>query len=153
MSSSAGQAAAAIRARLSADDSGISLPLRFQGEKFEPLSDVPAPFAFVVFNNEGSGGRPAAYGGGAGQNLWRNRATVEAYVFAPNDDGMSVVLDHAETIAARLRSFRDDSVSCFSADVIPIGPGSSIAPAGLEMPVSLYQVAVAEVVLTFDQVG
>jgi hypothetical protein len=29
---------------------------------------------------------------------------------------------------------------------------SSIAPAGLEHPVSLYQVAVAEVVLQFDQV-
>jgi hypothetical protein len=43
--------------RASVDDSGISLPLRFQGEKFEPLSDVPAPFAFVVFNNEGSGDR------------------------------------------------------------------------------------------------
>jgi hypothetical protein len=99
MSSSASQAAAAIRARLSADDRGISLPLRFQGEKFEPLSDVPEPFAFVVFNNEGSGGRPAAYGGGAGHNLYRNRATVEAYVFAPNDDGMSAALNHAETIA------------------------------------------------------
>ena len=74
-------------------------------------------------------------------------------MFAPNDDGMSAVLDHAETIAARLRSFRDDTVSCFSAHVIPIGPGSSIAPAGLETPVSLYQVAVAEVVLMFDQVG
>jgi hypothetical protein len=65
-----------------------------------------------------------------GRNLYRNRATVEAYVFAPNDDGMSVVLDHAETIAARLRSFRDDSVSCYSADVIPIGPGSSISVPG-----------------------
>ena len=151
--SSTSQAAAAIRARLSADDSGINLPLRFQGEKFEPLSDVPEAFAFVVFNNEGSGGRPAAYGGGAGRNLYRNRATVEAYVFAPNNEGMSAVLDYAETIAARLRSFRDTTVSCFSADVIPIGPGSSIAPAGLEMPVSLFQCAVAEVVLQFDQVG
>jgi hypothetical protein len=112
MSTTASQAVAAIRARLSADDSGISLPLRFQGETFEPLSDVPAPFAFVVFNNQGSGGWPVEFGGGAGRNRYRNKATVEAYVFAPNDDGMSAVLDHAETIAARLRSFRDDSVSC-----------------------------------------
>jgi hypothetical protein len=153
MTTTASQAIEAIRARLSAQDSGITIPLRFQGEKAEPLPDSPAAFAFVVFNNDGSGGRPVAFGGGRGANLYRNRATVEAYVFAPRDDGMSVVMGYAETIASRLRSFRDENVSCFSADVIPVGPGSNISPPGLNAPVTLYQCAIAEAVLQFDQIG
>lgn len=152
-STTASQALAAIRARLEADDSGITIPLRWQGEFVGPLPDDPAPFGFVVFNNEGSGGAPIAFGGGRGHNLFQNNATLEAYVFVPNTIGLPAALDHAETVASRLRSFRDDNVSCFSADVIPIGAGSSIKPPGFDSEVAHFQCAVAEVVFKFYQVG
>jgi len=144
---------AAIRSRLEASGSGITIPLRWQGENTGPLPDVPAPFAFVIFDNFGSRPGPAEFGGGRGQNRYRNQAAVECYVFAPNGVGLAVALDHAETIAARLRSFRDDNISCFSADVKPIGNGAGIAPLGLQSDVNNYQVALAEISLHFDQIG
>lgn len=147
------QALTAIRTRLEASGSGITIPLRWQGEDGGPLPDVPSAFAFIVFENQGSGVGPVAYGGGRSLNRYRNRALVTAYVFAPNGEGLAVAMNHAETVAARLRSFRDDDVSCFAADVIPVGEGSSITPPGLQSEVNLYQCAVAEVSLHFDQIG
>lgn len=147
------EALAAIRARLEADDSGITIPLRWHGEPNGPLPDDPAPFGFVIFDIEGSGAGPIEFGGGRGHNRYRNNATVEAYVFVPAQSGLPAALDLAETVASRLRSFRDDTVSCFSADVIPIGAGSSIAPPGLDSDVSNFVVALAEVRVTFDQIG
>ncbi|QOZ17450.1 hypothetical protein XI02_22360 [Bradyrhizobium sp. CCBAU 21365] len=151
--STSSEALAAIRTRLEADDAGISIPLRWHGEPNGPLPDDPEPFGFVLFSNEGSGNGPIEFGGGRGRNRYRNNATVEAYVFVPAQSGLPAALDLAETIAARLRSFRDDTVSCFSADVIPIGAGSSIAPPGLDSDVSNFVAALAEVRVTFDQVG
>lgn len=153
MSVTAKEAIAALRARLDAPDSGVTIPMYWSGDVPPVLPDVPAPFAYLVFENEGSGSAPAAFGGGRGRNLWRNKATLEAYVFAPAGEGVSMVLDYAETIATRLRSFRDASVSCFSADAIPVGPGSSISPPGMQSDVTLYQCAICEVDVVFDQVG
>lgn len=154
MSTTASAAFAVIRARLDAMDSGISIPRYYIGDEPPILADTPSPFVFVVFTNDGSGQGPAAYGGGSGQNLYRNRASVEAYVFSPMvGDGLETVLNYAETVASRMRSFRDDSISCFSADVIPIGPGSNISVPGLSSEVSNYQCAVAECMLSFDQIG
>lgn len=149
----ASEAFAAIRSRLEAGDSGISITLRWQGEDGGALPDTPTAFAYVVFNNQGSFGAPASYGGGRGQNRYRNQALVEAFVFAPNGEGLVSAMDHAETIAARLRSFRDTDVSCFSADVIPVGEGSTVAPPGLSNEVNNYQAAVAECSFFFDQIG
>lgn len=151
MSVTASQALAAVRARL--EGGSIPFPLRWQGENSGALPDTPATFAFIVFNNDGSGRGPTAYGGGRGANLYRNQATVEAYVFSPSGEGLAVAMDAAETLAALLRSYRDSSISCFAADVIPVGEGSKIAPPGLASEVSNYQCAVAEIALTFDQIG
>lgn len=151
MSVTTSQAVAAIRARLEA--AAFTFPLRWQGEDGGPLPDEPTTFAFVVFNNDGSGRGPAAFGGGRGANLYRNQATVEAFVFSPNGEGLSVATDAAETLAALLRSYRGNGISCFSADVIPVGEGSKIAPPGLASEVSNYQCAVAEISLHFDQIG
>jgi hypothetical protein len=153
MSTTASQAFAEIRARLDAADSGISIPRFYQGDDPPILPDTPAPFVFFVFNNEGSGSGPVGYGGGRGRNLYRNRGSVEAYTFSPLGEGLQVVCDHAETVAARMRSYRSAGLSCFSADVIPIGPGSSISVPGLTSEVSNYQCAVAEIALQFDQIG
>lgn len=150
MSVTTEQALAAVKARLSA---GVVFPLYWQGDDAPTLPDTPAAFGFVVFNNEGSGRSPAAFGGGAGANLYRNRASVEAYVFSPLGEGASVVLAYAETVATRLRSYRTSEIFCSSADVILIGPGSSISVPGLVSEVSNYQAAVAEISLSFDQIG
>lgn len=151
MSTTTSQALAAIRARV--ESASLTFPIYWQGEDVPPLPDTPSTFAFVVFNNEGSGGGPAAFGSGRGGNIYRNRATLEAYVFAPNGQGLEVATDAAELIAATLRSFRDSSISCFSADVVPIGPGSNISVPGLSSVASEYQAAVTEVFLHFDQIG
>jgi hypothetical protein len=150
MSVTAGEALAAVKSRLS---SGISLTLYWHGDDPPRLPDEPAKFAYLVFNNEGS--RLVSFGGGAGSNRYRNRATLEAFVFSPptGADGMKPVMDDAETIAARLRSFRDATISCYSADVIPVGPGASIAPPGFSNEVNNYLCAIAEVQIEFDQIG
>lgn len=130
-------------------------PIYWQGDIIPPLPDNPAPFGFAVFNNDGSGQGPASFGGGRGRNLWRNRGTLEVFVFEPAlaEGASDRMLANAEAVAARLRSFRDNVVSCFSADVIPIGEGANIAVPGLSNPVNNYQCAVAEIDLHFDQVG
>ena len=151
MSTTASQAWAAVRARVEAGE--IAVPIRWQGESSEPLPDEPAPFVFVIFNNRGTGGRPMAFGGGAGRNEWRNNAVVEAFAFVPAAQGLIAAMDLAESIAARLRSYRGAGISCSAADVIPIGPGSDIDVPGMKSPVSAYQCAVCEVQLTFDHVG
>lgn len=151
MSVTASQALAAVRARLEAG--AFAFPLRFQGDPESPLPDQPTTFAFVVFNNDGSGRGPAAFGGGRNANLYRNQATVDVYVFVPNGQGLSVATDAAELVAAQLRSFRDASISCFAADVIPVGEGSQLKPPGLNSEVSNYQCAIAEIAMHFDQIG
>src|SRR4051794_26344270 len=107
----AAQALAVIKAQLA---SGISFPLYWQGDDAPTLPDTPAAFGFVVFNNEGSGRSPAAFGGGTGRNLYRNRASVEAYVFSPLGEGAAVVMGYAESVAAKLRSYRTGDISCAS---------------------------------------
>lgn len=154
MSTSASQAFAAVRARLEASDAGIAIPLRWQGEAGEPLPNPPSSFAFVDFNNEGSGGYPVAFGGGAGQNTYRNRASVQVYVFVPYNATLAAALDTAEPIAARMRSFRSADISCFSADVIPLGKGSSLSLPGMSSGVEgAYQCILVEVDMHFDQIG
>lgn len=152
MSTTEAQARAAVRAQL--PDSAFAFPLYWQGDEAPTLPDDPAPFAFIVFNNEGSGGRPTAFGGGRGRNLFRNHALVEAFVFSPigSEVGAEAASGRAERIASRLRGFRDDNISVHAADVIFIGPGSSISVPGVSAP-NNYQCAVAEITLHFDQIG
>ncbi|WP_439399079.1 hypothetical protein ACRQ5Q_16965 [Bradyrhizobium sp. PMVTL-01] len=152
MSTTEAEARAAVRALL--PDSAFAFPLYWQGDEAPTLPNDPAPFAYIIFNNEGSGGRPTAFGGGVGRNLYRNRALVEAYVFSPigSEVGAEATSNRAEQIAARLRSYGDNVISVMAADVIFIGPGSSISVPGLRA-VNNYQCAVAEISLTFDQIG
>lgn len=152
MTTAAG-AFAAIKTRLTGVGSGISIPLRFQGEDGGGLPSTPTAFAYVVFGNDGSRPGPASFGGGSGNNRYRNQAFVEAYVFTPSRQGLATALAHAETIAARLRSFRDSDISCFSADVKPLGDGAGLSPPGLASEVNNYQCALVDVALHFDQIG
>ncbi len=151
MSTTATQALTAIKAQVAA--ASLPFSIYWLGEPAPILPDTPTTFAFVVFNNEGSGRRPTAFGGGQGANLYRNRVFLEAFVFAPDGEGLEVAMDAAESVAASLRSFRNGDIFCHAADVKPVGPGSNIAVPGLSAVVSSYQCAVAEATLSFDQIG
>lgn len=146
----------AVLARLAeaptiADAHGNALPFRYQDDGAGDLPDAPRAFAYIEHENFGSGRGPAAFGGGRGANLYRNEGLITLYAFAPKGEGTFLAL--AETIAARLRSFRSDTMSCFSADVHPIGDGSSLRPPGLRSEVSNYSCAIVEVAIHFDQIG
>lgn len=151
------QAYAAVRSRLEANvptDSGSQpVPLRWQNEA-AALPATPAPFVYVEFDNDGSPTRgPAAYGAGRGNNLYRNEATIAAYVFVPRGEGIEEAQSIAEQIAALFRSHRDNDISCFRATVYPGGNGADIRPPGLDSEVGNYFYAIAEVDLHFDQLG
>lgn len=149
----AGEALAAIRSRL--ESGSLGLTLYWFGDDPPILPNDPTAFVYLVFDNEGSPRSPAAFGGGEGRNLYRSSATLDAYVFAPSTgaNGMAPVMAQAELVAARLRSFRQDDVSCYAANVIPVGPGAKIAPPGFESEVSNYLCAIAEIDIQFDQIG
>ena len=149
MSVTTDQAIAAVRARL--NGGSYSFPLYYHGDDAPMLPDTPTEFGFVVFNNEGS--TLVAFGGGRGHNTYRNRARVEVFMFAPLGTSLEYVSSLAETVAAQLRSYRDDSISCFMADVIPVGPGSTLGVPGLSSDVNNYQCAIVESILSFDQIG
>jgi hypothetical protein len=143
------QAFAAVRNRL--DAGGFSFPLYYHGDNPPTLPDQPAPFAVVMINNEGS--TLAGYGGGRGNNLYRNRLRVEAYVFSPFGYGAEAASQLAEPVAAQLRSYRDGVISLFKADVEFSGPGSMVSVPGLSNEVNNYAVAGVGCDGIFDQTG
>ena len=151
------QAYAAVRGRLESNvptSGGDPIPLRWQNEIGEPLPDIPAPFVYVEFDNDGSVTRgPASFGAGRGDNIYRNEATITAYVFVPTGEGLNEAHAIAEQIAALFRSHRDNDISCFRSTVYPGGQGADIRPPGLDSEVGNYFYAIAEIDLHFDQLG
>lgn len=143
------QAMAAVRARL--DSAGFAFPLYYHGDDPPILPDTPTPFAFEVFDNEGS--TLVAFGGGRGNNTYRNRARVTVYVFSPIGYGAEAASSLAEPVAAQLRSYRDETISCFRSDVVFNGPGSMLSVPGLSNEVNNYAAAITETELVFDQTG
>lgn len=143
-----------IRARLEANvptSNGSPVVLRWQGETGSPLPGPPEPFVYVEFITDP--GAIAGFGGGRGSNLYRNPGRIDAFCFVPRDWGLAYATDLGEAVATLFRSYRDDSISCFEASVIPLGAGSSIKPPGLDSEVDNYYAAVTEVSLHFDQTG
>jgi len=149
MAVSTDEAIAAVRSLL--DGGSFAFPLYYHGESSVILSDVPATFGVVVFDNMGS--VLAGFGGGRGSNLYRNSAVVSVYVFSPFGYGQQDVSLQAKPVADRLRSYRDDVVSIFNADVKPFGPGADFSITGLATEVSNYQCALVEAFVTFDTTG
>lgn len=115
------------------------------------LPATPAAFAYTEFLTERA--ELASFGGGRGQNRWRNRASLTVYVFVPRGQGLAVATDLAEAVATIYRSYRDSNVSCFEASVYPGGDGAAIAPPGLRSEVNNYFYAVADISLFFDLIG
>ena len=153
------QARQAVRSRVETDANrpldagGVQIPLSWQNESYA-LPDNPAPFVHIEFDNDGPDGRgPTAFGGGQGQNLYRNRASVVAYVFVPKDEGLDEADSIAEQVATLFRSYRDSTISCSSAHTYPGGNGADIKPPGLDSEVGNYFYAIAEASLHFDLIG
>lgn len=153
------QARQAVKARVEdaanrpVDAAGVQIPISWPSENY-PLPDIPAPFVHIEFDNDGPDGRgPTAFGGGQGQNLYRNRASVTAYVFVPKGEGLDEADSIAEQVATLFRSYRDSTISCSSAHTYPGGNGADIKPPGLDSEVGNYFYAIAEASLTFDLVG
>jgi hypothetical protein len=143
------EAIARVRERINAGSYGY--PVYFEGDDAALLPDTPSPWAVVVFNNEGE--IAVSFGGGRGNNVYRNRLRVEAFVFSPMGYGAETVTGYAEPIAAQLRSYRDDVISCLGAGVFPAGSGSTVSVPGLSSDISNYMCAIAEAVVIFDLVG
>jgi hypothetical protein len=144
----------ALRALLEAEPS--LPPLRWQNEDEDSLGavalpDTPAPFLLTEFDTEP--GEMVAFGGGRGQNRYRNPARLDIFVFIPKGWGVTHATDIAETAAALYRSYRDDKVSCFASTVFPGGDGAALKPPGLPSEVTNYWWAAVEVELFFDQIG
>lgn len=127
------------------------VPLRWQNEDGGALPDTPSPFIYTLFHTGRAG--IAGYGGGRGNNLYRNPARVEAYVFVPKGVGLDQAEYVAEQVAALFRSYRDEHISCFDATVYPGGDGAELTPPGLTSEVGNYFWAACEVSLHFDQIG
>lgn len=148
-----------MRARIEA--AGISyggnpVPFRWQNEDADSagniaLPDTPAPFVYAEFLTEAAA--LASFGGGRGQNRYRNPARLDAYVMVPKGQGLDAAEDIAEQVATLFRSYRDADISCFDATVYPGGDGASLKPEGLSSDVGNYFYAVTEVSLFFDQAG
>ena len=148
------QAYAALRARLEANVptyGGSPIALRWQNEDGGPLPDEPSPFIYCEFIAER--GRLASFGGGRGNNMYRNPAVLDMFVFVPKGWGLPPATDIAETAATLFRSYRDADVSCFDASVLPGGDGADLKPPGLSSEVGNYFWAAVEVSLHYDQIG
>ena len=143
------EAIAAVRARL--DAGGFSFPLYYDGDDAPILPDTPAIFGYVEFRNQGS--VVAAYGGGRGANVYRNSALVYVFVFSPIGSGLETATATAEPVAAQLRSWRDDVISCFNSDVVDLITGSQMTVPGLRNEVNNYMCAIVECSLIYDQIG
>jgi hypothetical protein len=150
MGVSTDEAMRAVRARL--DSGGFSFQIYNDGDPSYQLPDVPATFGVYVFDNQGSD--LVAFGGGRGQNVYRNRALANVYVFTPAATGSyDTAATAARPVADHLRSYRDDTISIFKSDVFSFGPGANFSIPGLAVEVSNYNGAVVEAFVMFDQIG
>lgn len=147
----ASAAYAVIRSRFEANKPAGLTALRWQNEDGEALPNQPAAFAYTEFLTDQAS--IASYGGGRGNNRYRNPARIVVYVFVLRGEGLAVATDLAEQVAAIFRSYRDDDISCFEASVLPGGDGADLKPPGLSSEVDNYFWAGVEIVLFFDQIG
>ena len=147
----ASTAHALIKARIEANKPASVVSLRWQNEDGDPLPADPAPFLYTELDPDKQ--YIAGYGGGIGNNLWRNPARIACFVFVPRGWTLLVATDLAETIAALFRSYQPAEFKCFGASVYTLGTGSSIRPLGVDSEADNYFCAVAEIELHYDQIG
>ena len=107
-------AQAVIRARLEAQLPALSF--KWQNESFI-VPNTAAPFAHVELIVEGM--EFAGFGGGRFANLQRTTGRIEAQVMVRANTAVATGYATAEDIAAVFRSFRDEDISCFTAEVFP----------------------------------
>ena len=84
------------------------------------LPDTPVAYVYVEISLDAP--EIVGFGGGRGSNLQRTTGAVEAHVMVPaNGQGADAADALAESICAVFRGTRIDGVSCFSAQVDPVG--------------------------------
>lgn len=104
----------AMRARAEANFTAI--PLAFKNEDYE-LPATPAAFAFVELNVVDHG--LVAFGGGAGANMQRSEAEIEAQILVPIGQGVADGLAWAEQFAAVFRAKALGGITYRGAEVYP----------------------------------
>lgn len=148
------QARQIVRLRMEAGNITFNsqpVALRWQNEDGEPLPGQPEPFIYSAFHVDRAG--IAGFGGGRGQNLYRNPASLECFVFVPKGWGLDAAEAIAEQVAVLFRSYRNEHISCFDATVSPGGDGAELTPPGMRSEAGQYFWASCEVSLHFDQIG
>ncbi len=132
------------------DPSNVALPMYWQDDTIT-LPDIATAFAY--FELEMDRAFLAGYGGGRGNNMYRQSGSLLCYLFTPIGQGVSVGLAYGEQIASTFRSFRSADVSCFAASVEPLGKGAELVPDGMRSAAGNYAAVLVVVDLYFDQIG
>jgi hypothetical protein len=140
-----------LKSRLTANKPAGVTALRWQSEDQGPLPDTPAAFAYTEFVTDPSA--LVSFGGGRGNNRYRNPGRLDIYIFVPRGGDLADALTLGEAVASIFRSYRDADVSCFDATVYPLGNGSDLKPPGMRSDVGNYYCVVVEVSLFFDLIG
>ncbi len=148
------QAFDVIRTRLDGNKpvyNSVTLASRWPNETDTPLPATPIPFIYTEFLTD-----PAdlvSAGGGRGNNRYRHSGRIVTYVFVPMGYGEKAAMNIADQVAAVFRSYRDTTISCFSATPYPGGEGQKLAPPGIGSAVTSYWCAFVEVEMFFDLIG
>ena len=115
---------------------------------------LPNAETFAFFEITTDLGGFIEFGGGSGANRERVTGELHVYVFSPRPTNLETMLPLAEEIATVYRSYRPGNVVfCNEATVLPIGEGTSLAPASIASAVSDYKCVLVVVSLYFDQIG
>jgi hypothetical protein len=133
----------AIRDRMTAEWPHVGVPVYYENEENE-LSDTPE--AFLHVSVETFSQQLAAYGGGRGNNRWRQQGAIIIRVFVPRGAGRAVADGYAEDAAVIFRGQRFYAdVDCFGAGVVSAGVADA--------PNGNYWLTEVEVDLSFDLIG
>lgn len=139
-------ATAALKSRAGTAIGGVPV---FWFKDNNVLPDPPSPF--VWFELEVHRSELVGFGGGRGENLYRNFCELLGYLAVERGRGVEYGGPLAEGIAATFRSFRDDNVSCFDATASPTSEITADVTEDLE--VGNYDWYLIATTCHFDQVG
>lgn len=135
-------AAQALKDALVAGWAHADVPLRYQNDE-APLPDTPSPFVLVEVLGQAGGGH-VGWGGGRGNNIWRQLGRVEMHVFIPTGWGPETAWTYAQEIASLLEGKGFSDVQCWEA---------TIDGGGRDADQGNYWLVTAVVFFSFDRVG
>lgn len=134
-------AVAALRQEIEAEWPHGSVPLVFLNEN-HVVPDTPSAFVLIEFT--GGDDAVAGFGGGRGNNLWRQPGVVTVHACVPRGHGAALAEGYVEDALAILRGKRIGAVSCWG--------GSNLGGSG-ETDDGNYWRASGEIEFSFDRLG